>query len=145
MTKSIQQLLAIGIKAELEAIEAYTKLSQNVKSPLLSERFATLAKDEARHKKILEELHEENFPGEPVILPEKSGVPKVKTTISQDNTISEILSIAMEAEKMAEDYYHNLANNLDNSEKKDLMNYLANIESGHYYFLKVEYDLLSKK
>ena len=145
MTKTMQELLAIGIKAEIEAIEAYTKLSENVTSLLLSERFETLAKDEARHKKILEELHEENFPGVPIILPEKSGVPKVQTTLTADNTISEILSLAMQAEKLAEDYYHDLATKVDSSEKKDLMNYLANIESGHYYFLKIEQEMLLGK
>jgi rubrerythrin len=145
MTKSMEELLAIGIKAELEAIEAYTELAKNVNITLLSERFEILAKDEARHKKILEELYDENFPGKPIVLPEKSGVPKVQTTLTPDNTISEILSLAMEAEKMAEDYYHDLATKVDSSEKKDLMNYLANIERGHYYFLKIEYDMLAKK
>ncbi len=144
MNKTLQELLAIGIKAELEAMDAYSKLAKNVKNTILQERFESLAKDEQRHKIILEGLYEENFPGKAITLPEKSGVPKVNTAISDDNSIIEILTIVMQAEKKAEDYYRDLAGRLDNDEKKDLLNYLANIESGHYFFLKIEYDRAMK-
>ena len=140
MTKTLQELLAIGIKAEMEAIDAYSKLAENIDNILLQERFSTLSKDEQRHKIILEQIYEENFPGVPLSLPAKSGVPKVHPIISKENSITDILSIAMDAEKKAEDYYHDLAAQMDNQIKKDLLNYLANIENGHFYFLKLEYD-----
>ena len=140
MTKTLQELLAIGIKAEMEAIEAYSKLAENIDNLLLQERFSTLSKDENRHKIILEQIYEESFPGQPLSLPAQSGVPKVHPIITQENSITDILSIAMDAEKKAEDYYHDLASQMDNQLNKDLLNYLAKIESGHYYFLKLEYD-----
>ena len=77
-------------------------------------------------------------------LPEKSGVPKIHPIISSENTVEEILKLAMDAEKLAENYYKDLAKQFEDDEKKDLLNYLANIESGHYYFLKLEYDMVTK-
>lgn len=144
MTKTLQELLAVGIRAELEAIDAYSKLAENIDDDLLKERFEALAKDESRHRKILEGIYEENFPGKQIVLPERSGVPKVQVTVTDDNTISKILKIAMEAERKAEDYYRDLAKKVDDSNKIDLLNYLANIENGHYYFLKVEYEMATK-
>jgi rubrerythrin len=140
MTKTLQELLAIGIKAEIEAIAAYSELAKNIDNYLLADRFESLANDEARHKKILEDIYAENFPGKQVILPEHSGVPKVSTTVTKENSINEILLIAMDAEKKAENYYRDLSEQMKDQNKKDLLNYLANIENGHYYFLKVEFD-----
>jgi rubrerythrin len=135
MTKTLQELLAIGIKAEVEAITAYSKLAENIDNTLLTDRFESLAKDEARHKKILENIYAENFPKQKLVLPEHSGVPKVSTTVTHDNTIIDVLAIAMEAEKKAENYYRELSAQMEDQDKKDLLNYLANIENGHYYFL----------
>jgi len=144
MTKTLEEILAIGIRAELEAVEAYSKLAEQIKEPLLQDRFFALAKDEDRHRVILEGLFQENFPGKPMSIPEKSGVPKIHPIISPENTVAEILKLAMDAEKLAEDYYKNLAEQFEDNEKKDLLNYLANIEGGHYYFLKLEYDMAMK-
>jgi len=144
MTKTLEEILAIGIRAELEAVEAYSKLAEQIKEPLLQDRFYALAKDEDRHRVILEGLFKENFPGKPMSIPEKSGVPKIHPIISLENTVTEILKLAMDAEKLAEDYYKNLAEQFEDNEKKDLLNYLANIEGGHYYFLKLEYDMAMK-
>lgn len=144
MTKTLEELLAIGIRAELEAIEAYSKLAEQIQEPFLQDRFNSLAKDEDRHRDILEGLFKENFPGKPMSLPEKSGVPKIHPIITPENTVEEILKLAMDAEKLAENYYKDLAGQFEDNEKKDLLNYLANIESGHYYFLKLEYDMVSK-
>ena len=144
MTKTLEEILAIGIRAELEAIEAYSKLAEQIQEPLLQDRFNALAKDEDRHRIILEGLYNENFPGKPMSIPEKSGVPKIHPIISQENTVTEILKLAMDAEKLAEDYYKELAEQFEDNEKKDLLNYLANIEGGHYYFLKLEYDMAMK-
>jgi rubrerythrin len=144
MTKSLQDLLLMGIRAEIEAIDAYTKLGKSIDNPLLKDRFEALARDEHRHQEILEKIYEENFPGKQMTLPERSGVPKPNAKITNENTLAEVLSTAMDAEKKAENYYNDLADMFADGQKKELLMYLANIESGHYYFLKLEYDMAMK-
>ena len=51
----------------------------------------------------------------------------------------EILLQAMDAEKFAEDFYVDLAERVDNGQKR-LLHYLSKVEHSHYLMLKTEYD-----
>ena len=145
MTKELPDILAIGIQAEIEANELYSKLAEQINNVFLKDRLESLASDEKRHRKILEKIFEENFPGKPVILPDGSGVPKPNILISEENKVSDILLSAMETEKQAEVYYINLAEQFKEKEKKELLLYLAKIEAGHHYFLKLEQETALRK
>lgn len=48
----------------------------------------------------------------------------------------------MKAEEIAAQFYAKLEEMVDTEEKKRLMRYLSDMEWGHYYNLKAEYELL---
>ena len=49
---------------------------------------------------------------------------------------------AMKAEEIAAKFYTELENMVEDEKKKRLMRYLSDMEWGHYYNLKAEYELL---
>ena len=49
---------------------------------------------------------------------------------------------AMKSEDIASKLYETLENMADTEEKKSLMRSLSGMEKGHYYTLRVEYELL---
>ncbi len=48
----------------------------------------------------------------------------------------------MKAEEIAAHFYEELEKIVDTEEKKRLMRYLSDMEKGHYYTLRAEYELL---
>ena len=55
-TAPAKELLAMAIKAEIEANKTYSEIASTLTNPLLQEKFQWLAKEENKHKEILEKL-----------------------------------------------------------------------------------------
>ena len=138
MTEELHELIAIAIKAEIESNGSYSRLADQVDNFVLKDKFRYLATEEEGHRQILEKLFRESFPDMELVLPEHSNAPIVNVTLSGENLLSDIMEQAMDAEKAAEEFYKGLAERFEDEERKGLMNYLANIEQGHHYFLNIE-------
>lgn len=141
MSPEVPDLVAQAIRAEMEANEAYTELADQVDNFVLKDKFKYLAKEEAHHRAILERLFIESFPGTTLVIPQSSGAPRPNVRLSPENTLSDVLASAMEAEKAAEAFYMDLAKRFDDENRRDLLEYLGNIEAGHYHFLKIEHGM----
>lgn len=136
---SIQQLLGMASRAEIDANRIYSDLSHSLKNPLLKEKFQWLAFEETKHKESLEKLFQTLFKEEKMTIPDKADealLPSINFTPSAP--LVEILYQAMKAEEAAGDFYLSLAQRVSDSQQK-ILKYLSHVEHSHYTMLKSEY------
>lgn len=136
---SVQQLLGMAGRAEIEANRIYSDLSHSLKNPLLKEKFQWLAFEETKHKESLEKLFQTLFKEEQMTIPDKADealLPSINFTPSAP--FVEILYQAMKAEEAAGDFYLSLAQRVSDSQQK-ILKYLSHVEHSHYTMLKSEY------
>ncbi len=138
---SLEEILGIAIKSEINAEENYRKMAEITNIFLLKDKFNFLAKEEAGHKNLLEKLFKTKFPDKEIFLPDESKMPFPKFEIRDDIQLSEIISKAMEAEKIAADFYKNMEKEFEKEEEKAIARYLASMEESHYYLLKSELEI----
>ena len=136
---SVRQLLEMASRAEIDANKVYSDLAQSLKNPLLKEKFQWLAFEEDKHKKSLEKLFFTLFREDKMEIPDKADealLPSIKFTPS--SSLVEILYQAMKAEEAAGEFYLNLAQKINDPQKK-ILKYLSHVEHSHYTMLKSEY------
>nr|WP_206205703.1 ferritin family protein [Thermococcus sp. CX2] len=135
----------MAIKAEIGAKKFYKSLAENMDMEALEEKVKWLAREEEKHEKFLRELYANMFPGEEVVFPKEHIGPELKPVARELHKVEDIIDLvrwAMKAEEIAAEFYGRLEDMVDTEEKKRLMRYLSNMERGHYYTLKAEYELL---
>lgn len=141
---SLEDLLLTAIKSEVEANELYSRLGERVDSSFLKDRLEFIAKEEIKHREFLESIYKNHYPRKDIQLPEKSAVPMPGMDIPENVAlVSEVISKAMEGEKVASDFYLALSEIYDgDDETKKTLRYLSDMESGHYNLLEMEYNRL---
>ncbi len=140
-TAPTKGLLAMAIKAEIDASQTYSDIASNLSNPLLKEKFQWLAYEENKHKEILEKLFATMNPGEEIPIPDtvdEDLLPSIH--LARSSSLAEILFQAMESEKSAENFYAALAQRVEENQKK-ILEYLSKVEHSHYMMLKSEYAL----
>ncbi len=140
-TAPAKELLAMAVKAEIDANQSYSGIARRLSNPLLKEKFQWLAFEENKHREILEKLYAAKHPGEEIQLPDKVDkdlLPAID--ISPSSSLTDILFQAMESEKSAENFYAEIAKRVDETQKK-VLEYLSKVEHSHYVMLKSEYAL----
>ncbi|UCE21975.1 MAG: ferritin family protein [Candidatus Aminicenantes bacterium] len=140
-TAPAKELLAMAVKAEMDANQTYSDIAGNLSNPLLKEKFQWLAYEENKHKEILEKLFTTMNPGEEIPIPDtvdEDLLPSIHLT--PDSSLAEIIFQAMESEKSAENFYAALTQRVKEAQKK-ILEYLSKVEHSHYMMLKSEYAL----
>jgi rubrerythrin len=138
---SVQELLGLAIRSEIDSSAAYSSVAQRVSNPLLKEKFNMLAFEEKKHRDILETLCKVLFPEDEIRVPDKTDpalLPSI--VISSSSSLVDILYQAMKAERSAENFYADLSRRFKNPQKKILI-YLSKVEHSHYTMLESEYIL----
>ena len=137
---SLEDLIVAAVKAETEAKGVYGKLASGVKNAYLKEKLQYLADEEEKHRAFMEDLYKSKFPGKTLVLPDESPVPMPEIEIRDEGMdLSEVLESAMEAEKAARDFYHELSKKFGaEPETKQTLEYFASMEWGHYKLLEIE-------
>ncbi|NIM90794.1 MAG: hypothetical protein GTO17_07590 [Candidatus Aminicenantes bacterium] len=138
---SVETLIGMAVRAEIDANKIYSTLADQLSNPLLKEKFSLLAFEENKHKTILENLFAELFLGEEIQIPDKTDqalLPSIQ--MSPSSSLVDILSQAMEAEKAAENFYLSLSARVQKPQK-EILEYLAKVEKSHYHMLHSEYVL----
>ena len=138
------EVLAAGIRSEIEAAVFYSKLLGRVKNILLQQKLKFLVLEEKKHKKILERLFVERFPDHELKIPEKSVRPRLPVTVDERSSILDLFKAALEAEKFAEGFYRDAGNQAEDAGSKKMLVYLSRVERSHYFMIKAEIDLLSR-
>ena len=136
------EVLGIAIKSEIEATKLYEKMSGMVKNSDLKEKLLFLKAEEEKHRALFEDMHRSKYPDVAISLPKKSKVPLMDAALTDEMTIQDLFEVAMNAEKMAEDFYKDLAAKSKDVSGTSMLNYLGSIEHGHYMLLKNEYEMI---
>jgi rubrerythrin len=133
-----------AIRAELDAAAVYRDLQGRVKNEVLKQKLDFLAKEEDRHKGILERLFRDHFPERKLVVPAESKRPKSKASLDAGAAVLELFKLAMTKEKEAEEYYRDAKARVDDAQSKKVLEYLRRVERSHYYMLQSEVALLEK-
>jgi len=136
----LENLLEIAIKSEIDAAENYNKMAEMTGIYLLKDKFKCLANEEMGHKNLLEKLFKKKFPDREIVLPEESKISFPEFRTDDKTQLSDILKKAMEAEKMAADFYKKMEKDME-GEEKAIAKYLSSMEESHYYLLKSELEI----
>jgi len=128
-----KKIISNAVNAEVEAFTFYSTVSGKTKDPLIRKLFKDLAKEESKHKRMLEGFL-------------KKGPGKMHFSESNDYKIGDALStpaltldlkpvdgilIAIKKELEAMQMYTQLANASTDREQKGLFRELASMERGH--------------
>ncbi len=138
---STKMALSMALKSEIEAREVYKTLKKMVKNFVLRDKLQFLVNEEKKHQKIIEALFSKMFSGEKPSSGVKSLVPRLSLSLKEENSVPDLLEIAMEAEKVSEEFYDKLSEEVEERGLRDILQYLASMEHSHYFLLKGEYEL----
>ena len=136
------EILGIAIKSEIEAAKLYERMESKVKNVDLKEKLVFLKGEEEKHRSIFEDIYRNKYPDVALKLPEKSMVPMMDVALAKEMSLKELFEVAMKAEKISEEFYTDLAKKSKDASGTSMLNYLSNIEHGHYNLLKNEYDMV---
>ncbi|MDV3103603.1 ferritin family protein [Thermococcus waiotapuensis] len=142
---SLEELLGMAIKAEIGARKFYGSLAERINIQELRNKIEWLAGEEKKHEELLRKIYASMFPGKEIVFPKEHIGPELQPVARQLSSIGDVIDLvrwAMKAEEIAAKFYAELENMVDTAEKKRLMRYLSDMEWGHYYNLKAEYELL---
>ncbi len=138
------EILALAIRAEIEASGLYAALKEKVKNELLKEKLKFLEKEEIKHRRLLERVYSQRFPGIELKIPQKSFLKPLRISIDKKTSIRGLFLCAQEGEKKAEDFYRKGATKIKDRDSKRILIYLSRVERSHYFMIKSELDLLEK-
>lgn len=134
------EILSIAIKSEIDAVKLYTKMRNMVESEDLKEKFGFLIAQEVKHEQLLKEAYQKKFPEVKLALPPASIVPMIDDVLSRDASLKELFEAGMKAEKMAEEFYSDLAKKTGEISAKNVLMYMSNMEKSHYAILEAEWQ-----
>lgn len=143
---ALADLLAAAVKSEIDSRDLYVRVAGRVKNAFLKERLEFLAQEEEKHRKALEGMFGQRFPGQALAVPAQPVVPLPEIAFGDEAVpLSAVLAQAMKAEQAAHDFYLQLAELFaDDAAKKNLFLYFSMMEMGHYKLLDVEKSALER-
>jgi rubrerythrin len=139
---NFKEVITFAIRKEAEAYNLYTTYSQLSKNPGTKVMFQELAKEEQKHREILEGVKKEDLTAYKL---EKIPDMKISDFIdeqefSPDMDFASALRLAIKREEYALKLYNHMAQGTDDDQLKKLFSTLAQEESKHKLRLENEYD-----
>jgi rubrerythrin len=138
------QVIAAAIRSEIDAAEFYTGLQKRIKNEILLQKLKFLAIEEAHHRKILENLFAQKYPGESLDFPGQSPLPPVADGLGPDASVLDLFKAALKAEETSENVYEAASLASENSESRRILGYLSRVERSHAAMIRAEIDLLAR-
>ena len=148
-----KEVFEIAVNAEIRAKEAYEKLASVTKSDIIRDELLFLAREEDKHREIIEKMAEKfeggrtgpkkidiDVMGEFKVIAEKMAEAIKKPDINVD----EVYEVAMEAELVSEKLYKELAGYAATDNTRLILEMLADMELNHYNILKKQYDYIMR-
>jgi rubrerythrin len=133
------EVLTIGIKAEMAAQALYSKMKEMSDVPELQDTMDFLIGQEERHEHFMRKAFNDQFPDVEIKVPEKSVIPGIEKEIGDNAGMKELFEFAMEKEKIANEFYTDLASKTRDPNSRKLLEYIASMELSHLAILKAEY------
>ena len=140
--KNYEDIIKFAISREEAAIDAYGDMSEKTKTPGLQELLLELQSEEENHKKLLEDISEEqiaSFKSE-VVIDLKISDYLTEEPPSDDMTFQDLLILAAKKEQQSVELYTKLEEDSSNEELKKLFDYLITQEKSHKLKLETEYE-----
>jgi rubrerythrin len=140
--RNYEDIIEFAIGREEAAIDAYGDMSEKTKTPGLRELLLELQEEEKNHKKLLEDISEEqiaSFNSEEVIDLKISDF-LTEEPPSEDMTFQDLLILAAKKEQEAVELYSKLRDDSGNEELKKLFEFLISQEKSHKLKLEKEYE-----
>ena len=140
--KKYEDIIEFAISREEAAIDAYGDMSEKTTTPGLRELLLDLQSEEENHKKLLENISEEqieSFKSEEVIDLKISDY-LTEEPPSEDMTFQDLLILAAKKEQTAVELYTKLGEDSGNEELKKLFDFLIEQEKSHKLKLETEYE-----
>ena len=136
------ELLDFAIQGEQEAHDFYMDLAERVERPAMKKLLRQFAKEEAGHKKKLENIKKgsRSFPYADDVVDLKIADYLVDIEATGDLTYQEALILAMKREKAAFKLYTDLAALTADKDLKIVFQSLAQEEAKHKLRFELEYD-----
>ena len=139
---SPSEILELAIYDEQAACDFYLNLSGQIKNPSGKKKFEFLAKDEKRHRDLLEgEYNKENGGKRFKFDAEKRKEIEVK--VDDQSSASDALDLAIQAERGAYKFYVGASEKIETQASKKMFLKLAEEEDKHYNLLAAERQALS--
>lgn len=135
-------IIKFAIQREEAAIKAYGTMRETAKTPGLKELLLELQNEEKNHKKLLQDITEEqieSFPKEEVIDLKISDY-LTEEPPSEDMNFQDLLILAAKKEQNAVDLYTKLRQDAESNELKELFDFLIIQEKSHKLKLEKEYE-----
>jgi rubrerythrin len=138
------EVLAAAIRSEIEAANFYARVLGRVKNIILQQKLKFLVLEEKKHRKILEKLFSQKFPGRELRIPDKAVRPRLPLSMDEKSTVLDLFKAALAAEKLAEEFYQEARNAAEDERSRKILDYLVRVERSHYFLIKSEIDLLAR-
>jgi rubrerythrin len=138
------QVLGVAIRSEVDAAAFYTRLRERVKNFILVQKLKFLVLEEEHHKKILERLLGQKYPDKPKDIPESSLMPPISVAVGTDPTVPALFEAALKAEELAEAYYNEAGERMDEETSRKILAYLGRVERSHQSMIRAELELIRK-
>jgi len=139
---NFKEVITFAIRKEAEAYNLYTTYSQLVKNPGTKVMFQELAKEEQKHREMLQRVEKKD-----VSEYELKKIPDMKISdfvdeqeFSPDMDYASALRLAIKREENSLRLYNHLTEGTENPELEKLFSALAQEESKHKLRLESEYD-----
>lgn len=130
------EVMGVAIGKERQAQELYKRMADEIKNPLVKEKFLSLSREEQRHEEILTGMYRK-MTGEG-----KASVPKIQFRTdnlpSSDATLEDLFQFAIEREREARKMYTQAAEIAADDSGRRTFQYLADFERGHEILLTAE-------
>ncbi len=138
------QVLAVALRSEVDAAAFYTRLQEKVKNVLLVQKLKFLALEEEHHRRILEHVAADRYPGRPLEAPAGALMPPIAASLGADPPVLALFQAALAAEVAAERFYMETGERAEDEASRKILAYLGRVERSHQAMLKSEIDLLEK-
>lgn len=138
------QILSVAVRSEIDAAAFYTRLQAKVKNALLVQKLKFLALEEEHHRKIIEKLLGQRYPGRPLDAPASSLMPPIGVALPAEPSVPELFGAALKAEEAAEAYYNEAAGRVEDEAGRRVLAYLGRVERSHQAMIKAELDLVAR-
>jgi rubrerythrin len=138
------QILGVAVRSEIDAAAFYTRLQGRIKNILLIQKLKFLALEEEHHKKILDHLLAQRYPDKPSDVPASSLMPPIGILLPPDPTVPALFEAALKAEEVAEAYYNEAGERVEDEAGRRILAYLGRVERSHQAMIRSELELIVK-
>jgi len=140
--KRFDDIVKFAISREEAAIKAYGDMGERAQFPGLKELLLELQEEEKNHKKLLENISEEQIQDLEIneVIDLKISDYLTEEPPTDDMTFQDLLIIAAKKEQEAVELYTSLERSADDVELKRLFQFLIQQEKAHKLKLESEYE-----